>query len=125
MRNISSDENHHFVFYRGVMTAMLRDAPSVVMEGIYNTFANFQMPGTGIPGFLRRSVEIAKAGVYNLRVHHDRVLLPLLEHWNVGGLTGLTTAAAEFQDRLMNLPAEIIAKAERFEKRFGPMVVPS
>jgi acyl-[acyl-carrier-protein] desaturase len=83
------------------------------------------MPGTGIPGFLRRSVEIAKAGVYNLRVHHDRVLQPLLEHWSIGSLTGLTTAAAEFQDKLMNLPQEIIAKAERFEKRFGPMAVPS
>ncbi len=124
MRNISADENHHFVFYRGVLTAMLREAPSVALEGIYRTFDNFQMPGVGIPGFLRRSVEIAKAGVYNLRVHHDRVLVPLLEYWKIGELTGLTSAAAEVQDKIMELPNKIIAQAERFEKRFGPMAVP-
>lgn len=119
MRNISADENHHFVFYRGVLAAMLREAPSAVLEGIYNTFANFEMPGTSIPSFLRRSIEIAKAGVYNLRIHHDRVVLPLLEQWKIGDLTGLTTHAAELQDKIMNLPVTIMEKAERFERRFG------
>jgi len=125
MRNISADENHHFVFYRGVLTAMLKESPSTVLEGIYATFSNFQMPGVGIPGFLRRSVEIAKAGVYNLRVHHDRVLVPLIDYWKIGDLTGLTTAAAEIQDKIMQLPGKVIAQAERFEKRFGPMAVPT
>lgn len=125
MRNISADENHHFVFYRGVLTAMLRESPSTVLEGVYNTFQNFQMPGTGIPGFLRRSVEIARAGVYNLRVHHDNVLIPLIQHWKIADLTGLTSRGAEFQDRIMALPAKILSGAERFEKRFGPLAVPS
>jgi acyl-[acyl-carrier-protein] desaturase len=125
MRNISADENHHFVFYRGVLAEMLRESPSTVLEGIYNTFLNFQMPGTGIPGFLRRSVEIAKAGVYNLRVHHDNVLIPLLQQWKIADLTDLTPAGMEMQEKIMGLPARIMAGAERFEKRFGPMAVPS
>ena len=125
MRNISADENHHFVFYRGVLAAMLRESPSTVLEGVYNTFLNFQMPGTGIPGFLRRSIEIAKAGVYNLRVHHDNVVLPLLQYWRIADLTDLTSTGAEFQDRIMALPAKILAGAERFERRFGPMAVPT
>ena len=119
MRNIAADENHHFVFYRGVMAAMLREAPSVVLEGMYKTFENFQMPGVGIPGFVRRSIEVAKAGVYNLRVHHDNVVVPLLRQWKIAELKDLTPAAAEFQERLLALPATILQRAERFEARFG------
>ena len=87
--------------------------------GIYNTLVNFQMPGLGIPGFLRRSIAIAKAGVYNLRIHHDRVLVPLLAAWDIEHLTGLTAHAAEIQDKLMALPAQVLSQAERFERRFA------
>ena len=79
---------------------------------------NFQMPGVGIPGFLRRSIEIAKAGVYNLRIHHDNVLMPLLKQWGIADLKGLDAKASELQAALMAMPAEIMAKAERFEARF-------
>jgi acyl-[acyl-carrier-protein] desaturase len=120
MRSIAVDENHHFMFYKGVMEAMLRESPSSVLAGIYRVFANFQMPGAVIPGFVRRSVEIARAGVYNLRIHHDRVIEPLLKQWRIGELTGLDAAAAEFQERIMQLPAQILLRAERFEARFAP-----
>ncbi|MEE8330394.1 MAG: acyl-ACP desaturase [Acidimicrobiia bacterium] len=119
MRNIAADENHHFVFYKGVMAAMLREAPSVVMEGIYTTFDNFQMPGVGIPGFMRRSVEMARAGVYNMRVHYEHVVVPLLKQWNIAELKDLTPKAAEFQEKLMAIPDHILRQAERFEARFG------
>jgi acyl-[acyl-carrier-protein] desaturase len=119
MKAIAGDENHHFIFYKGAMTALLKESPSLALEGIYRAFAGFEMPGTVIPGFLRRSIEIAKAGVYNLRIHHDRVIQPLLREWNINAIQGLNTRAAEFQDKLMNLPAQIIAKAERFEGRFA------
>ena len=119
MRNIAADENHHFVFYKGVMDAMLREAPSVVLEGMFNTFENFQMPGVGIPGFVRRSIEVAKAGVYNMRVHYEHVLIPLLKQWGIADLGDLTPKAEEYQEKLMELPNEILRKAERFEARFG------
>ena len=120
MKNIAADENHHFIFYKGVMQAMLEQSPSTVLEGIYKTFANFEMPGIAMPNFLRRSLEVAKAGVYNLRIHHDRVIQPLIRQWGIDKLTDLTPRAAEFQDKLMSLPAEIAARAERFERRFAP-----
>ncbi|MFP3913594.1 MAG: acyl-ACP desaturase [Actinomycetota bacterium] len=119
MRNIASDENHHFMFYRGVMQRMLELHPAIALEGILRTMRNFQMPGVGIPGFLRRSIEIARAGVYNLRVHHDHVLMPLLRQWNIAELEGLDSRASELQEKLLALPAEVIRKAERFEARFG------
>lgn len=119
MRNIASDENHHFMFYKGVMSTMLELDPTHALEGILRTFTNFEMPGTGIPGFLRRSIDIARAGVYNMRIHHDHVIMPLIRQWGIAELTGLDARAAEFQDKLVNLPAEIMNKAERFEARFG------
>lgn len=119
MKHIAADENHHFLFYKGVMAAMLREAPSIALEGIWETFRNFQMPGTGIPGFLRRSIDIARAGVYNMRVHHDNVVSPLLAQWGIGDLDGLSGKAAELQDKLLALPAQLIEKAERFEARYA------
>lgn len=119
MKNIAADENHHFIFYKGIMSAMLEENPSAVLAGIHRTFANFQMPGVAMPRFLRRSIEVAKAGVYNLRIHHDRVLTPLIRDWGIAELTDLTPAAAELQERIMALPGQILAQAERFEKRVG------
>jgi acyl-[acyl-carrier-protein] desaturase len=119
MKHIASDENHHFLFYKGVMTKMLEDHPESALEGIFNTFDNFQMPGVGIPGYLRRSIEIAKAGVYNMRIHHDNVVMPLISQWGIDKLTGLGARASELQERIMALPVDIINKAERFEARFA------
>jgi acyl-[acyl-carrier protein] desaturase len=119
MRNIATDENHHFIFYKSVMQAMLDKAPELVLGGIHNVFDNFQMPGAAMPNFVRRSIEVAKAGVYNLRIHHDRVVLPLIKDWKIGDITGLNRTAAEWQEKIMALPDQILRKAERFEKRVG------
>ena len=119
MRHIAADENHHFIFYKGVMRAMIEEAPELVLGGIHRVFDNFQMPGVAMPNFLRRSIRVAKAGVYNLRIHHDRVVLPLLKDWDIEGLSGLSPAAAELQAKIMELPGRILRNAELFEKRVG------
>ena len=33
--------------------------------------------------FQRNSVTIAKAGIYDLRLHHDAVIMPVLKYWKV------------------------------------------
>lgn len=119
MGRIATDENHHFMFYRGVIAAMLEEEPSLVLPYIYQQLNDFVMPGVGMPNFMRRAVEMARAGVYNLRIHHDRVLKPLLRDWDVGSITGLTGAAAEMQDKIMNLPERVLRKAEILERRMG------
>jgi acyl-[acyl-carrier-protein] desaturase len=119
MARIAADENHHYLFYRGVASAMLEATPSSMLEAVYRVFTSFSMPGTSIPGFVRRAVEMAKAGVYNLRIHHDRVLVPLIRDWGIEHLTGLTARAREIQQRIMELPAAVLRKAEIFERRVG------
>lgn len=72
-----------------------------------------------MPNFVRRSIDVAKAGVYNLRIHHDRVLLPLIKDWNIAGITGLTPAAAEIQEKILAIPERVLRQAEVFERRVG------
>lgn len=123
MRLIAGDENHHFIFYKSMLAAMLDTEPNSTLKGIYETLVDFQMPGIGIPRFLRRSLAIAKSGVYNMRLHHDRVIMPLLKDWGVGALTDLDPVGAEYQQKIMDFPDTVLEQAERFEKRFGLGVV--
>jgi len=43
----------------------------------------FDMPGVGIAGFTRKALQMARAGIYDLRIHHDEILWPLLRHWDL------------------------------------------
>ena len=53
------------------------------MCAIRDEVVGFQMPGQGMPNFLRNSATIAKAGIYDLRLHHDEVISPVLRFWKV------------------------------------------
>ncbi|MEX1208967.1 MAG: acyl-ACP desaturase [Acidimicrobiia bacterium] len=119
MARIATDENHHFLFYRGVTEALLQADPETMLDAMHRVFTNFAMPGTVIPGFVRRAVEMARAGVYNLRIHHDRVLLPLIRDWGIENLTGLSARARELQEKVIEFPATVLRKAEIFERRMG------
>jgi len=119
MGRIATDENHHFMFYRGVVTAMLATEPALVLPYIFDQLNEFVMPGVGMPNFMRRAVDMAKAGVYNLRIHHDRVLKPLLRDWDIGSIEGLSGSAAEMQEKIMGLPDVVLRRAEILERRMG------
>ena len=119
MTRVAVDENHHFMFYRGVTTAMLREAPGLVLEAIHAALADFRMPGTGIPNFNRRAVAIARAGIYNLRIHAEQVLQPLLRHWKIESLVGLDARASELQAKILAIPVNLITQAEAFEARLA------
>jgi acyl-[acyl-carrier-protein] desaturase len=119
MARIAVDENHHFMFYRGVTQAMLDESPSTLMEPIHRVLANFQMPGTGIPGFVRRAVDMARIGVYNLRIHNEKVIQPLLRDWKIEALSDLSEEAEQYREKILALPARLTRRAEVFEARFG------
>ncbi|MGZ8527877.1 MAG: acyl-ACP desaturase, partial [Candidatus Limnocylindrales bacterium] len=78
MIRIAADENLHMVFYRDIISAALTIEPSATVRAIVDEVLAFQMPGAGIPGFIRKAAQIAKAGIYDLRVHREEVLLPVI-----------------------------------------------
>ncbi len=117
MVRIAADENLHMVFYRDIISAALVLEPSAAVRAIVDEVLAFQMPGAGIPGFVRKAAQIAKAGIYDLRVHRDEVLLPILRHWRIFELTNLDATAEAARSRLAEHLAKLDVAAKRFEAR--------
>jgi acyl-[acyl-carrier-protein] desaturase len=117
MVRIAADENLHMVFYRDILGAALKLEPSAAVRAIVDEVLSFQMPGAGIPHFLRKAADIARAGIYDLRVHRDEVLLPVLRHWGIFELGGLDAAAEDARRRLADHLDKLDAAAKRFEEK--------
>ncbi|MFN2496404.1 MAG: acyl-ACP desaturase [Pseudonocardiaceae bacterium] len=114
---VATDENLHMVFYRNLVKAGLEIAPGPTLRGITDEVVRFEMPGSVIPGFVRKAAQIAKAGIYNLRIHHDEVIWPLLRHWGVFDLEGLDARGEQARTELADFLDQLNAQASRFEER--------
>lgn len=117
MGKIAADENHHFLFYRGVATEMLAQAPNLFLPALNRVLQNFEMPGTAIPGFGRRALKMARLGIYNQRIHAENVVTPLLRTWKLEGLTDLSPGAEQARDDILQIVPDLITAAEKFESR--------
>jgi acyl-[acyl-carrier-protein] desaturase len=117
LARIAADENLHMVFYRDLVGAALAMAPEQALVAIAKEVVSFAMPGTGAPGFLHRSVLIADAGIYDVRVHRDEVVVPLLKHWQVLGLPVTSAAANKAQRELSQHLDRLEDIAKRYEQR--------
>jgi acyl-[acyl-carrier protein] desaturase len=115
---IATDENLHYVFYRDLGAEALKVDPSAMMLAINREVTGFEMPGIEIPEFRAKAVQMAKAGIYDLRIHHDQVVLPVLfKHWKIDEATGLTDEAEEARDGIMNYLAMLDATASMYEEK--------
>jgi acyl-[acyl-carrier-protein] desaturase len=117
MARVAKDENLHMIFYRNFIGAAFEAAPSQALKAVADVVTTFEMPGNTIDGFLRKSVQIANAGIYDLRLHHDEVVQPILRKWGVFELTGLDDEAERARERLAMFMAGLDAAATRFEER--------
>ncbi len=114
MVRVAADENLHMMFYRDIVAAALQVDPSAAVEAITEEVIGFDMPGVGIHGFTRKALQMAQAGIYDLRIHHDEILWPLLRYWNLFDLEGLQPEAEQARERL----AAHLAKTDRLASRF-------
>ena len=115
---VAADENFHFLFYRDLTSAALEIAPSLVVPAIERQVREFEMPGTGIPGFKRHAQAIANAGLYNLLQHHDQILEPVvIKWWKVESLQGLTAEAEQAREALIRQIHRIGTAARRLADR--------
>jgi acyl-[acyl-carrier-protein] desaturase len=117
MARISADENLHMVFYRDMLTAAMQVDPSAVVEAVTAEIVDFEMPGAVMDNFRRMSVQIAEAGIYDLRVHHDDIVWPLLRHLKVFEATGLDAEAEHRRDELAVFLEGLDQMASRFEDK--------
>jgi acyl-[acyl-carrier-protein] desaturase len=122
LARISTDENLHMVFYRNLVAAAFDRAPNATMAAIRDEIVNFQMPGAGMSDYTRNSVVIAKAGIYDLRLHHDAVVMPILKFWNVFEREDITGAGAVAREELAVFMGALDAQATRFVEQRDKML---
>ncbi len=115
---IATDENLHYVFYRELGKAALEVDPSAMMLAISRQVIGFAMPGIDIPEFRAKAIEIAKNGIYDLRIHHDQVVMPVLfKHWKIDTLTGLSEEAEAAREATLNFLPALDAMATMYEEK--------
>ena len=100
LARVALDENLHMLFYRNLLGAALKLEPNATMRAITDVVTNFQMPGAGMPGWGRKSVQIALAGIYDLQLHLNDVVMPVLRAWGVFEMDTLTGDGAAARDQL-------------------------
>jgi acyl-[acyl-carrier-protein] desaturase len=116
LQRVAADENLHMIFYRDLLAAALELAPSQTIPAVVDEVVGFQMPGFGITDFGRKAAIIAKAGIYDLRIHHDEVVQPMMRHWKIFEREGLDPAAEKARETLAQFLVELDAQASRQEE---------
>ncbi|HET6919265.1 MAG TPA: acyl-ACP desaturase [Jiangellaceae bacterium] len=114
LARVAMDENLHMIFYRNLVSAALELAPNETMRAITDEVVGFEMPGSIMPGFARKAVQIARAGIYDLRIHHDEVVVPLVRQWGVLDLEGLDGDGERARHELADFLDALDAQATRF-----------
>jgi acyl-[acyl-carrier-protein] desaturase len=107
LARVATDENLHMVFYRDLVAAALEADPAATMTAIATELETFAMPGASAPQFRRRAAVVARAGIYDMKVHREEIVEPLLRHWGVFELTDLDAAAEQARDRIAGFCAEL------------------
>jgi len=99
---VALDENLHYAFYRDVACAAIELDPSAMVLAMKRQVLGFAMPGFELRGFRERAITIAAAGIYDLRIHHDQVLCPvLLRQWRLRELRGLNDEAERAREAVL------------------------
>ena len=121
---VATDENLHYVFYRDMVDAALQIDPSPMIEAIHRQITGFAMPGAGLPTFKERAKAMAKVGIYNLRIHHDQVLTPVVhQHWRLAEIEGLTDEAKAARDDIFAFMARLDRVASKLDEPDAPVIV--
>ncbi|WP_433065917.1 acyl-ACP desaturase [Dactylosporangium sp. CS-033363] len=116
LTRVANDENLHMIFYRNLLNAAFDLAPNLAMRAVTRVATSFQMPGHTIENFGRKSVQIAKAGIYDLRLHHDDVLTPVLRQVRAFDRT-LSGDGDAAREELSAFMTDLDAQASRFVER--------
>ena len=119
---VATDENMHYVFYRDMAIQAIELNPSAMVEAMHRQITSFAMPGAGIPGFKEKAKAMAQAGIYNLRIHLDQVLRPVLEnHWRLAYIEGLNDEAKAKREAIYTHLERLDRVATKLGEPLGPV----
>jgi len=100
MSKVAGDEGLHHAFYRDLVKAALEIDPSTMIVAIQRQLRTFKMPGTGIPNFAERQVDIAREGIFDAEQFCDAVVKPTLHAWELDDLEGLSPDGERARERI-------------------------
>lgn len=117
MQRVALDENLHMLFYRNTIAAALELEPNAAMRAIADVVTNFAMPGADMPGFGRKAVGIALAGIYDLQQHLDDVVSPVLRAWKIFERDDFSGDGLKARDELAEFLKVIAQQASTFNDK--------
>jgi acyl-[acyl-carrier-protein] desaturase len=117
MQRVALDENLHMLFYRNTLSAALDMEPDAAMRAITDVVTNFGMPGANMPGFGRKAVQIALAGIYDMTQHLEEVVAPVLRAWNIFERTDLSSEGLKAREELAAFLDKTTIEADRFNEK--------
>ena len=117
MQRIALDENLHMIFYRNTLKAALDLEPNAAMRAIADVVTNFDVPGANMPGFGRKAVQIALAGIYDMQQHLEEVIAPVLRAWEVFERNDLSGDGLVARDELNAFLTKTTDESNRFNEK--------
>lgn len=118
MAKVAGDEQLHHVFYRDAATAALEADPDGMVLAIDRQVRNFAMPGTGIPGFAAHAKRIARAQIYDMQIHLEQILRPMVvDQWKLPELEGLSPEAEEARESVLKYLDRVDSAAKKMAAR--------
>jgi acyl-[acyl-carrier-protein] desaturase len=94
-----------------------RVAIDAAMSAIRDEVVGFAMPGAGMTDFRENSILIAKAGIYDLRIHHDDVLQPVLRFWRIFERSDFGPEGEKARTELAQFLAAVDERAKYYEEK--------
>jgi acyl-[acyl-carrier-protein] desaturase len=67
-----------------------------------------------MPDYTRNAATIAKAGIYDLRLHHDEVVQPILKFWKIFERADFGAEGEQAREELTQFLTKLDAQANRF-----------
>ncbi len=116
MAKISADENLHMIFYRDVSEAAFDLVPNQAMKSLLMVLRHFRCPVSRCPNSGARRVIIAVGGVYDIGIHLNEVVMPVLKKWRIFEREDFTGEAARMRDDLGELIDELAAESAKFDE---------
>jgi len=119
LKRLAKDETLHMAFYRDAVQMHLEVQPNYVYP-LADTILKFEMPGSGMPGYLERTELVANEVNYGPEQYYRYVVDALWNYWEIDKLAPTLVAAREAQrrinqyhDKLARIAARIAARRER------------
>jgi acyl-[acyl-carrier-protein] desaturase len=104
LTRIATDENLHMVFYRDLIAGVARARADQTLDAIAAESRGISDAWHERAGVPAQEYSDCRRGIYDVRIHRDEVVAPLIRYWQALELPMTTAAGRQAQDALARTP---------------------